>query len=82
MWPAGWTAFMHATAHHPQLELARILLEFGADACAINRWGRCGRALALGAMLGCENSRPGCEHLVEEAERTSGFGGGGFPAFL
>lgn len=28
---------MHATAHTPQVALARILLEHGADPCALNR---------------------------------------------
>lgn len=28
---AGYTALAHAAGHHPQLDLARVLLEFGAD---------------------------------------------------
>lgn len=29
--PTGYTALAHATGHHPQLELAKVLLEFGAN---------------------------------------------------
>ncbi|GLC68764.1 hypothetical protein PLESTF_000734200 [Pleodorina starrii] len=36
---AGWTALAHATAHHPTLDLAEILLEAGADVNAQDRFG-------------------------------------------
>ncbi len=35
---AGYTALAHAAGHHPQLELARVLLEFGANVNQPTRW--------------------------------------------
>jgi tetratricopeptide (TPR) repeat protein len=36
---AGYSALSHATGHHPTLELAKILLEYGADPSSRNRMG-------------------------------------------
>jgi ankyrin repeat protein len=36
---AGYTALSHAAGHHPQLSLAKILIEYGADPNKRNRMG-------------------------------------------
>ncbi|KAL4533283.1 hypothetical protein Ndes2526A_g08722 [Nannochloris sp. 'desiccata'] len=36
---AGYTALSHAAGHHPQIELAKILIEHGADPSSKNRMG-------------------------------------------
>ena len=36
---AGYTALAHSTGHHPRLDLAAILLEYGADPGQRDRFG-------------------------------------------